>query len=73
MGRLKPLLKMVGLLRRDWKSHRFKSTTERHCSRCGGAANLFLPASDGFPGFFIGGAAAFGLAFIPELLAFGQG
>ena len=35
---------------------------------------LLLPAAgDGFSGFFVGGAAAFGFALVPELLAFGQG
>ena len=30
-------------------------------------------AADGFSGFFVGGAAAVCFAFVPELLAFGQG
>ncbi len=33
---------------------------------------LLLPASDGFPRFFVRGPAAFGFAFVPELFSFGQ-
>jgi hypothetical protein len=33
----------------------------------------FAAAADGISGFFVGGAAALGLSFVPELLAFGQG
>ena len=36
-----------------------------------GFCRLLLPASDGFSGFLVCGAAAFGFAFVPELLAFG--
>jgi hypothetical protein len=39
----------------------------------GTAALLLLSASDGFSGFFICCSAAFGFAFIPKLLAFGEG
>ena len=45
-----------------------------HSRPDGGATRLGFPASaDGISGFFVGGAAAFGFAFIPELFAFGQG
>jgi hypothetical protein len=44
------------------------------CDLRGGATNLCLAASAyGVAGFFVGGAAAFGFAFVPELFAFGQG
>jgi len=39
--------------------------------KAGGSA-LFSCPRDGIPGFFVGGAAALGFAFIPELLAFRQ-
>ncbi len=36
-------------------------------------AGLLLPASDCFPSFFVGRPSPLGFAFIPELLAFGEG
>ena len=33
----------------------------------------FAGAGDGFSGFAVGGAAAFGFAFVPKLLAFSEG
>ncbi len=59
-----------------WRSESRSFASLRGTGECvrpyASASGLFSGAGDGVTGFFVGGAAALGFAFVPELFAFGQ-